>query len=111
MGCRQGGFDALSEALGKADVVFNTVPAPVLGEAALRKARPGILIIDIASQPGGTDFKAAEALGIKALLTPGLPGKAAPVSAGRILAAVVPRLLVKTLEEAGNGWPLSRGEE
>ncbi|MDR1617410.1 MAG: dipicolinate synthase subunit DpsA [Syntrophomonadaceae bacterium] len=110
MGCRQSEFNDLIDLLGRADMVFNTIPALVLNEAVLRKARPEILIIDIASQPGGTDFEAAGALGIKAILAPGLPGKVAPVSAGKILAAIVPRLLLKTLEEAGNNLTLG-GEE
>ncbi|MDR1159516.1 MAG: dipicolinate synthase subunit DpsA [Syntrophomonadaceae bacterium] len=100
MGCRKGGFDDLADLLGKVDIVFNTVPALVLNESVLRKAHPEILIIDIASKPGGIDFKAAGALGIKAVLAPGLPGKVAPVSSGKILAAIIPQLLIKAWEEA-----------
>ncbi len=35
------------------DLVVNTVPAPVLGEAELADLRPGCLVIDLASSPGG----------------------------------------------------------
>jgi dipicolinate synthase subunit A len=44
------------------------------------------LIIDLASKPGGTDFRYAEKRGIKALLAPSLPGIVAPKTAGQILA-------------------------
>jgi hypothetical protein len=40
-------------------------------------------------------FKAAAELGLKSILAPGLPGKTAPVSAGRTLAAVYLCLLIK----------------
>jgi len=82
---------------GQVDVIFNTVPALVLNETILSCLPTGVLIIDIASAPGGTDFDAAKKLGIKAVLAPGLPGKVAPITAGRILAKVVPRLLAGEL--------------
>ena len=41
----------------------------------------------LASLPGGVDRASAEAYGIEAVMLPGLPGKYAPISAGRILAS------------------------
>ena len=35
------------------DLVINTVPARVLGEAELGDLKPGCLVIDLASKPGG----------------------------------------------------------
>jgi dipicolinate synthase subunit A len=63
----------------------------------LRYANPDVVVIDLATQPGGTDFEAANAYGLKAILAPGLPGKVAPVFAGRILAEVLPRLIINEL--------------
>ena len=37
------------------DLVVNTVPARVLDEEALRDLKPGCLVIDLASKPGGAD--------------------------------------------------------
>jgi dipicolinate synthase subunit A len=54
---------------------------------------PHTLIIDLASKPGGTDFRYAEKRGIKALLAPGLPGIVAPKTAGQIVANVMAQLL------------------
>ena len=48
--------------------------------------RSDTLILDMASEPGGVDYKAAEELGITAVLLPGLPGKYAPASSAEILA-------------------------
>lgn len=82
----------MREFIGEADIVFNTIPALVLDRKTLRKVRPEALIIDVASEPGGVDFKAAEEMGIRALLLPGLPGKVAPRSAGLIVARLALRL-------------------
>ena len=57
------------------------------------------LIIDLASKPGGTDFRYAEKRGIKALLAPGLPGIVAPKTAGQILANVLAQLLQDDLRK------------
>lgn len=90
-------FAALPGVIGQAQVVFNTVPAVVLTETALARTRPEVLIIDLASAPGGTDFQAAQRLERKAVLAPGLPGKVAPLTAGGVLAAVVPRIIRENL--------------
>lgn len=81
------GFEAvhtaeLENCLGAFDVVFNTVPAMVLPGARLAMLRPDCVVIDLASQPGGTDFAAAAELKIRAIHALGLPGKVAPKSAG-----------------------------
>ncbi len=86
-------FAVMSRYLGEADVIFNTIPAPVLTGEALAKVPSGALIIDLASAPGGIDFQEAANIGLKAVLAPGLPGKVAPKTAGRILAKVIIRLL------------------
>ncbi|MFX4260865.1 dipicolinate synthase subunit DpsA [Pelotomaculum propionicicum] len=93
-------FADMPHYLDEADVIFNTVPVPVLTGEVLEKVHPGTLIIDLASAPGGVDFQRAESIGVKAVLAPGLPGKVAPKTAGRILAKVVIRLLHE--EMAGN---------
>lgn len=90
-------ISSLAMALRDADVVFNTVPAIVLTENILKGMRPGSLIVDLASAPGGTDFEAASRLGIKAILALGLPGKVAPKTAGKILADSVPQLIRREL--------------
>lgn len=93
-------FADMPHYLGEADVIFNTIPVPVLTGDVLDRVSPGTLIIDLASAPGGVDFQKAESIGVKAVLAPGLPGKVAPKTAGRILAKVIIRLLHE--EMAGN---------
>lgn len=82
-------YPELHASLARADFIFNTVPVVVLTAERLAATRSDCLIIDLASAPGGTDFAAATALSREALLAPGLPGKVAPVTAGRVLARVI----------------------
>lgn len=69
----------------KFQIIFNTVPYGILDEDILSQAVQKPLIIDLASRPGGVDFKAAERMNIKAIHALSLPGKVAPVTAGRII--------------------------
>ena len=71
--------------LSQYDLIVNTVPARVLGRELLASARPDCLIIDLASKPGGVDFDAAAQLGRETVQALSLPGRVAPVSAGRLL--------------------------
>ncbi len=97
MGCKRARLDDLHEIMNYTNIVFNTVPEMVLNRSILKYANPEVLIIDLATQPGGTDFEAANAYGLKAILAPGLPGKVAPAFAGKILADVIPGLIIKEL--------------
>ncbi|ADU51145.1 D-isomer specific 2-hydroxyacid dehydrogenase NAD-binding protein [Thermaerobacter marianensis DSM 12885] len=85
--------ERLGEALAGAELVFNTVPAPVLGDAELAALRPGALVIDIASHPGGVDWEAARRRAVRAHLELGLPARFFPVTAGRILADRVEQIV------------------
>lgn len=76
-----------------ADIVFNTVPAPVLSAFELASFKTHPLIIDLASKPGGTDFEAAKSLGLDCIHALSLPGKFAPKTAGEILKDTVIYLL------------------
>ena len=89
LGVRPHRMEDLRELAAQAEVVFNTIPAPVLPPDVLRGMTPGSVIIDIATAPGGTDFAVAKQLGIQAYLAPGLPGITAPRTAGRIVADTV----------------------
>jgi len=89
-------LERLAEGAGSADILFNTVPAPLLNRSVLSRCRRGTIIIDVATAPGGTDWQAAREFGLKAQLAPGLPGKVAPVTAGRIIAETIVRYLARS---------------
>lgn len=78
-------WEAWPGALGQCVAVINTVPALVLGQRELQLMQPDALVIDLASGAGGVDWAAADELGLRARHELGLPGRVAPVTAGRIL--------------------------
>lgn len=94
LGLAPADYALLPTVLADADFVFNTVPVMVLDNDRLAATKADCLVIDLASAPGGTDFGAAQRLSREAVLAPGLPGKVAPATAGRILAGVIISLLV-----------------
>ncbi|MGI6357493.1 MAG: dipicolinate synthase subunit DpsA [Bacillota bacterium] len=91
-------FAELAHHIHQADFIYNTVPALVLGESLLQETAPEVVIIDIASSPGGVDYAAAERLGRKAILAPSLPGRVAPRTAGRILGELLPKIIKEHFE-------------
>lgn len=86
-------FFALETVIQKADFIFNTAPALVLPRSLLAQTKKEVVIVDIASGPGGVDYAAARRLGRKALLAPSLPGKVAPRTAGTILGELLPGII------------------
>lgn len=91
-------LDELAEGIHKADIIFNTIPAVVVDAEVLCNLKKEALIIDLATHPGGIDFTSAKRMDIKAFLLPGLPGKVAPKTAGKILCQVYPSLILSALK-------------
>ncbi|MCQ2426084.1 MAG: NAD(P)-binding domain-containing protein [Lachnospiraceae bacterium] len=89
-------FSRLAEAVKEKEAIFNTVPAPVLTQEVLTGVSRDAVLIDLASKPGGIDRQAASVLGLNAVRALSLPGKTAPVSAGRYVAETVMRFLSGT---------------
>ena len=92
-GCTPCPIASLSRVLSDCEVVFNTVPAMVLPAELLRQLPPETLLIELASAPGGIDCRAAEAMGLRVIAAPGLPGRVAPRTAGEYLRQVICGLL------------------
>ena len=97
-------FARVDSALPTADIIFNTVPAPVLGAAQLVRLKSGCLIIDLASRPGGVDREAAAQCGVKTIWALSLPGRTAPDSAGVILCDTIDNILE---EKNAEGWQIT----
>jgi dipicolinate synthase subunit A len=91
-------LDELSQQVKDVDICINTIPDLVVTASVISRMPTHTLIIDLASKPGGTDFRYAEKRGIKALLAPGLPGIVAPKTAGQILANVLSQLLLDDMQ-------------
>ncbi|MGN0436323.1 MAG: hypothetical protein ACI4D8_06835 [Wujia sp.] len=73
----------------KYSYVFNTVPAPVLNKGILESLSDNVMIFDIASRPGGTDFNYCRENNIEAYLILGIPGMYYPREAGFIIADAI----------------------
>ena len=93
LGLRSVPLAALAGVAPAFDTVVNTIPAVVFTEPVLAALRPGSLIVDLASRPGGTDFAAARRLGLTALHALSLPAACAPETAGEFVAQTVCEIL------------------
>ena len=65
---------------GEYDVIFNTAPQLLLTRPVLEQMSPGVLIVDLASRPGGVDWKTAREMELKAVHALALPGQLTPIS-------------------------------
>lgn len=99
LGLRPARTDALEALLPTRDLVFNTVPAPVLGRAQLELLPPEAAVIDLASAPGGVDLDAARECGRRALPALALPGRMTP----RPAAEAILHAVCAALEEDPDG--------
>lgn len=79
------------------DLVFNTVPAPVLGASELAGLKEDCVVIDLASLPGGISPDAKLPAACRVLHALSLPGRVAPLSAARAIHDTV----CAVLEEEG----------
>ena len=64
------------------------MPAVVIGEKEISRAKKGAVYIELASSPG-IDVNAAERYGMSTVNAQGLPAKTAAQTAGRIIAEEV----------------------
>ena len=56
MGCNSCSISDLSTSIDSYDIAFNTAPSMILDYHLLSKLKKNVLIIDLASKPGGVDF-------------------------------------------------------
>jgi dipicolinate synthase subunit A len=85
---------------GEYDAIFNTVPARLFDKEVIEMLPKDVLLIDLASVPGGVDFAAAKERGINAIWALSLPGKYAPETAGNIIADTLDELFeIMTLKQ------------
>lgn len=93
-GCRACDYTALPSHVPAFDLLCNTVPATVVTDEVLAAMKPSACILDLASKPGGVDTACALRRERQVISALSLPGKVAPVTAGRIIA----RCVLETLE-------------
>lgn len=86
--CEAKDFSELDKLLESFDCAVNTVPAPVLDARRTKMLKKDCLVIDLASQRG-----TADAEGVKTIHALSLPGKTAPVCAGRIIGETIESIM------------------
>lgn len=87
-GAKHINFDELKEN-NDADIVINTVPHIVLTKDELLAMKHDVIILDLASFPGGVDNLVAKSMGITVLNGKGMPSKYTEKTAGYIIGEAV----------------------
>ncbi len=75
----------LDENLSKFDIIINTIPFQLLVGDRLDLIKKEAIIIDLASNPGGIDRKAAREKGLKIIWALSLPAKVAPLTSAEFI--------------------------
>ena len=75
----------LNDNLSKFDIIINTIPFQILDKERLSLVKPEVVIIDLASNPGGVDIKEAKAKHLKVIWALSLSGKVAPLSGAEFI--------------------------
>lgn len=83
----------LNENLGKFDIIINTIPFQVLDEERLDLVKKDVILIDIASNPGGIDRNVAKKKDLKLIWALSLPGKVAPVTSAEFIKETIYHVL------------------
>ena len=75
----------LNENLNKFDIIINTIPFQILDAQRLDLVKKESIIIDLASNPGGVERKAAREKGLKVIWALSLPAKVAPLTSAEFI--------------------------
>lgn len=78
-------LNELDENLSQFDIIINNIPVQILNQKRLDLLKKDVLLIDLASKPGGIDFEYAKVQNIKTIWALALPGKCAPVSSAEYI--------------------------
>jgi len=87
----------LNENLGKFDIIINTIPFQLLDSEKLDLIKKDAIIIDLASNPGGVDRKAAREKNIKVIWALSLPAKVAPLTSAEFIKETLDHVLKEIL--------------
>ena len=83
----------LDAELGKFDLIINTIPFVILDEERLKLVNKDVVIVDLASNPGGVDRRVAKEMGLKLIWALSLPGKVAPLTSAEFIKETIYHVL------------------
>lgn len=87
--CRTADIAELSSLCERADIVVNTVPAPLFSPQDFRRMRAGCLFMELATRRPSPERDYAEQFGIRFIDAAGLPGAYSPKTAGEAIADAI----------------------
>lgn len=94
-GFKEMNINNLKKNLNKYDIIINTVPQIIITKEEMNFMNKDVLLIDLASSPGGIDRNGAKELNLKLIWALGLPGKVAPVSSAEFIKKVIYEIFSK----------------
>ncbi len=83
----------LNETLGDFDIIINTIPFQILDNERLDLVKKDVVLIDVASNPGGIDRKAAKERDLKLIWALSLPAKVAPLTSAIYIKETIDHVL------------------
>ena len=86
-------INKLSEDLKKYDIIINTVPQMIIDKEEMQFMRQNVLLIDLASSPGGININDAKKMNLKFVWALALPGKVAPVTSAEFIKDTIYNLI------------------
>ena len=86
-------INLIGKNLSEFDVIINTVPQMILTAEKMEYVKPECLLIDLASNPGGIDKKAAKEKGLQLVWALALPGKVAPTTTAEFIKDTIYNIL------------------
>ena len=92
-------INSIGENLSKYDIIINTVPHLRLTQDRLDYVKEDCLLIDLASNPGGIDKKAAKNKNLKLIWALALPGKVAPITTAEFIKDTIYNILKEVYKE------------
>ena len=98
-GHKETNINVLGENLAEYDLIINAVPHLILTKERMQYVKDDCLLIDLASNPGGIDKKAAKDKNLKLIWALALPGKVAPVTTAEFIKDTVYNILKEIYKE------------
>ena len=78
-------INKLREDLKQYDIIINTVPKMIIDKNEMKYMHPNVLLIDLASTPGGINIEDAQEMNLKFVWALALPGKVAPLTSAKFI--------------------------
>lgn len=85
MGYKGVNINDLGEDLKEYDIIINTVPHMIIDKEEMQYMKKNVLLIDLASSPGGINTEDAQKMNLKFVWALALPGKIAPVTSAEFI--------------------------